>query len=92
MSLSSNSNHGAQALPSFQEFGMVLPWFFCNCFAKQPFQIFLAAPVSKRRLDVNLIVGKKAGTKLAVCCESEAIARRAKMVAEGTDKTDFSPG
>ena len=71
---------------------MMPPWFSGNRFAKQSFQIFLATPVSKRRLDVNLIVGKKTGAKLAICCEPEAITRRAKVVAEGTDETNFPLG
>jgi hypothetical protein len=71
---------------------MMPPWFPGYGLLKHLFQIFLAATVSKCRLDINLIVCKKAWAKPAVCGKPEAIARRAEVVTNGTDETDLPSG
>jgi hypothetical protein len=71
---------------------MMPSWFPGYGLLKYLFQIFLAASVSKWRLDVHLIISKKAWAKPAVCGEPEAIARRAEVVAHGTNETDLPSG
>lgn len=71
---------------------MMPPRFPGNGLLKYLFQMFVAVPVSERRLDVHLVVSKKTWAKLAVCREPEAVARRAEVMAEGTDETDFPLG
>ena len=71
---------------------MVAPRFPGNGLLKYLFQLLVAERVFEWRLDVYLIVNKKAWAKLAVCRESEAVAQRAEMVAEGTDETNFPFG
>ena len=68
------------------------PRFPGNGLLKYPSQILLTASASKWGFDVHLIVSKKAWAKLAVWREPGAVARRAEVVAEGTDETNFPLG
>ena len=88
--LSSDGIHRTETLSTIRYPDVVLPWFPGDSFPKQFLQILLGAFISKRRLDVHLIVGKKAGAKFAVGCESQAVASRAEVVAESADKTNFA--
>ncbi len=69
---------------------MVLMGFSGDGFLKQLFEIFLAAPFSKRSLHVHLVISKKAGPDSSVGCQPEAVAGRAKMVTQGADEANFT--
>jgi len=71
---------------------MMPPRFPGNGLLKYLFQMLVVESISERRLDVHLIVSKKAWAKFPVGCEPEAVARRTEMVAEGTDETNFPLG